>query len=103
MWARGLAFTFNGYSRTAFAKIVDAGGADAVFTGNAMAAHDLEGAYFHTALGQDAETQENRSLGHGSSTPTRARRKPPTPSRRPRAPPPPPERAGAHAGSSLES
>ncbi|WP_341462289.1 ornithine cyclodeaminase family domain [Gordonibacter pamelaeae] len=103
MWTRGLAFTFNGFSRTAFAKTVDAGGAEAVFTGNAMAAHDLESAYFHTALGQDVETQENRPLGHGSSTPTRARRKPPTPSRRPRAPPPPPERAGAHAGSSLES
>ncbi|MFQ9180544.1 MAG: hypothetical protein ACLR3C_12020 [Eggerthella lenta] len=26
--------------------------------------HDLEGSYFHTALGQDIETQENRPLGH---------------------------------------
>ena len=37
---------------------------DAVFAGNALATHDLEGAYFHTALGQDIETQENRPLGH---------------------------------------
>ena len=64
VWVMGPAFTFNGFSRTAFAKIVDAGYADAVFAGNAMATHDLEGAYFHTALGQDIETQENMPLGH---------------------------------------
>lgn len=26
--------------------------------------HDLEGAYFHTSLGQDIDTQENRPNGH---------------------------------------
>lgn len=64
VWVMGPAFSFNGFSRTAFAKIIDAGYADAVFAGNALATHDLEGAYFHTALGQDIETQENRPLGH---------------------------------------
>ena len=60
----GPAFTFNGFSRDAFAKIIDAGYADAVFAGNALATHDLEGAYFHTSLGQDIDTQENRPNGH---------------------------------------
>lgn len=64
VWVMGPAFSFNGFSRTAFSKIVDAGYADAVFAGNALATHDLEGSYFHTALGQDIETQENRPLGH---------------------------------------
>mgnify|MGYP002417645834 CR=1 FL=1 len=44
--------------------IMDAGYADAVFAGNALATHDLEGAYFHTSLGQDIDTQENRPNGH---------------------------------------
>ena len=64
VWVMGPAFSFNGFSRDAFAKIVDAGYADAVFAGNALATHDLEGAYFHTALGQDIDTQENVPLGH---------------------------------------
>lgn len=64
VWVLGPAFSFNGYSRDAFAKIIDAGYVDAVFAGNALATHDLEGAYFHTALGQDIDTQENRPNGH---------------------------------------
>ena len=64
VWVMGPAFSFNGFSRTAFSKIIEAGYVDAVFAGNALATHDLEGAYFHTALGQDIETQENRPLGH---------------------------------------
>ena len=64
VWVMGPAFSFNGFSRTAFSKIIEAGYVDAVFAGNALATHDLEGSYFHTALGQDIETQENRPLGH---------------------------------------
>lgn len=64
VWVMGPAFTFNGYSREAFSKIIDAGYVDAVFAGNALATHDLEGAYFHTSLGQDIDTQENRPNGH---------------------------------------
>lgn len=51
VWVMGPAFSFNGYSRTAFSKIIEAGYVDAVFAGNALATHDLEGAYLHTALG----------------------------------------------------
>lgn len=64
VWVMGPAFSFNGYSRTAFSKIIEAGYVDAVFAGNALATHDLEGAYLHTALGQDIDTQENRPNGH---------------------------------------
>lgn len=64
VWVMGPAFSFNGFSRTAFSKIVEAGYVDAVFAGNALATHDLEGAYLHTALGQDIDTQENRPGGH---------------------------------------
>ena len=64
VWVMGPAFSFNGFSRTAFSKIIEAGYVDAVFAGNALATHDLEGAYLHTALGQDIDTQENRPGGH---------------------------------------
>ncbi len=64
VWVMGPAFSFNGFSRDAFAKIIDAGYVDAVFAGNALATHDLEGAYLHTALGQDIDTQENQPNGH---------------------------------------
>jgi hypothetical protein len=64
VWVMGPAFTFNGYSRNAFSKLIDAGYADAVFAGNALATHDLEGALFHTSLGQDIDSQENRPNGH---------------------------------------
>lgn len=64
VWVMGPAFSFNGFSRTAFSKIIAAGYVDAVFAGNALATHDLEGACFNTALGQDIDTQENYPNGH---------------------------------------
>ncbi len=35
-----------------------------MLAGNALATHDLEGAYLHTALGQNIYTQESQPLGH---------------------------------------
>lgn len=64
VWVMGPAFTFNGFSRDAFAKIVNAGYAHAVFAGNAMATHDIEGALFQTSLGQNIHTKENQRNGH---------------------------------------
>lgn len=64
VWVMGPAFSFNDFSRMAFSKIIEGGYVNAVFAGNALATHDLEGAYFHTALGQDIETQENKPNGH---------------------------------------
>ena len=64
VWVMGPAFSFNGFSRTAFSKIIAGGYVDVVFAGNALATHDLEAACYHTALGQDIETQRNHPNGH---------------------------------------
>ena len=64
VWVMGPAFTFNSYSRDAFSRIVANGYAHAVLAGNALATHDLEGSYLHTALGQDIETRESVEGGH---------------------------------------
>lgn len=64
VWVMGPAFAFNGFSRDAFAKIIKAGYVDALLAGNALATHDLEGGYLHTALGQDIDTQLNQPAGH---------------------------------------
>ena len=60
----GPAFAFDKDAREAFCKLISAGYADAVLTGNALATHDLEGAYLHTALGQNIYTQKNVPNGH---------------------------------------
>ncbi len=64
VWVMGPAFAFDSDARNAFSKIIAGGYADAVLAGNALATHDLEGAYLHTALGQNIYTQESQPLGH---------------------------------------
>lgn len=64
VWVMGPAFAFDADARAAMSAIIDAGYAQALMAGNALAAHDLEGAYFHTALGQDIYTQKSRPNGH---------------------------------------
>ena len=64
VWVMGPAFAFDHDARQAFSRIIEAGYADAVLAGNALATHDLEGAYLHTALGQNIYTQENVPNGH---------------------------------------
>lgn len=64
LWVLGPACSFDHDSREAFSKLVSAGYADAVLAGNALATHDLEGAYRRTALGQDIYTQKSCSNGH---------------------------------------
>ena len=64
VWVMGPAFAFDHDARAAMAKLIENGYVHAILAGNALATHDLEGSYFHTALGQDIETQENRPLGH---------------------------------------
>ena len=44
--------------------IIENGYVDALFAGNALATHDLEGALFHTSLGQDIYTQKSQKNGH---------------------------------------
>lgn len=64
LWVMGPAFTFDSEARSAMSAIVDAGYANGVLGGNALATHDLEGALLHTALGQDIYTQVSQPGGH---------------------------------------
>ena len=64
LWVMGPAFSFDAGARAAMQALVENGYAQGLMAGNALATHDLEGGYFHTALGQDIYTQENRPNGH---------------------------------------
>lgn len=64
VWVMGPAFAFDADARAAMAALIDNGYAQAVMAGNALATHDIEGAFFHTALGQDIYTQRSRPNGH---------------------------------------
>ncbi|NCB43340.1 MAG: hypothetical protein EOM59_12085 [Clostridia bacterium] len=64
VWVLGPAVIFNEQSRKAMEFIVENGYAHVVFGGNAVATHDLEGALFGTALGQDICTREDVHNGH---------------------------------------
>jgi hypothetical protein len=64
VWVLGPAVIFNEQSRKAMEYIIENGYAHVVFGGNAVATHDLEGALFGTALGQDICTREDVHNGH---------------------------------------
>ena len=64
LWVMGPAFSFDHDARNAFSRIVAGGFAHAVLAGNALATHDLEGAYLGTALGQNIYTQKHQPNGH---------------------------------------
>lgn len=64
VWVMGPAFAFDADARDAMSALIDNGYAQAVMAGNALATHDLEGAYLHTALGQDIYTQRSYPNGH---------------------------------------
>ena len=64
VWVLGPAAAFDSDTREAFSKLVDNGYVHALLAGNALATHDLEGAYLHTALGQDIYTQVSQPNGH---------------------------------------
>lgn len=64
VWVMGPAFAFDHDARDAFSRIIEGGYVHAVLAGNALAAHDLEGAYLNTALGQNIYSQEHQPNGH---------------------------------------
>jgi lysine-ketoglutarate reductase/saccharopine dehydrogenase-like protein (TIGR00300 family) len=64
IWVLGPAAVFSNEVRKAMEYILDNGYAHAVFGGNAVVTHDLEGALLNTALGQDIDTGENKHNGH---------------------------------------
>lgn len=64
LWVMGPAFSFDADARNAFSRLIANGYVDGLMAGNALAVHDLEGAYLNTALGQDIYTQESMENGH---------------------------------------
>lgn len=64
VWVMGPAFAFDHDARDAMSCLIANGYVDAVLAGNALATHDLEGSYLHTALGQDIYTQKSQPNGH---------------------------------------
>ena len=64
VWVMGPAFAFDYDARNAFSRLIEAGYVHAVLAGNALATHDLEAAYLHTALGQNIYTQAAQPNGH---------------------------------------
>ncbi|MGM9940453.1 MAG: hypothetical protein ACI32N_00480 [Bulleidia sp.] len=64
VWVMGPACAFDADARKAFENLVSHGYVHALLAGNALATHDLEGAYLHTALGQNIYTQKSQPLGH---------------------------------------
>lgn len=64
VWVMGPACAFDGDARKAFENLISHGFVHALLAGNALATHDLEGAYLHTALGQNIYTQKSQPLGH---------------------------------------
>ena len=64
VWVMGPAFAFDEDARRAMQAMVENGYVHGLLAGNALATHDLEGAYFHTALGQDIYTQLSQPNGH---------------------------------------
>lgn len=64
LWVMGPAFSFDADARAAMQAMVENGYVHGLMAGNALATHDLEGAYLHTALGQDIYTQVSQPNGH---------------------------------------
>ncbi len=64
VWVLGPAVVFDRDAREAFSALTAAGYVHALLAGNALATHDLEGALFGTALGQEIYTKRPSPLGH---------------------------------------
>lgn len=64
VWVLGPACSFDHLARKNMAKLIEEGYVNALLAGNALATHDLEGAYLGTALGQDIVTQAGHENGH---------------------------------------
>jgi lysine-ketoglutarate reductase/saccharopine dehydrogenase-like protein (TIGR00300 family) len=64
IWVLGPAVVFDSNSRKAMMALIENGFVDAVFAGNALATHDIEGEIFKTALGQGIYSQVSMPNGH---------------------------------------
>ncbi|MFW6082020.1 MAG: hypothetical protein ACOC7W_08905, partial [Desulfosalsimonas sp.] len=63
-WVLGPAVAFDKDSREAMQGMIESGYCHVLLAGNALATHDLEAAYFRTALGQDIYSQTLQPMGH---------------------------------------
>ncbi|MFP4305716.1 MAG: hypothetical protein ACLFRG_00130 [Desulfococcaceae bacterium] len=64
VWVLGPAVVFDQDARSAFARLVAGGHVDGLLAGNALATHDLEAAFFGTALGQRIYEKRTAPMGH---------------------------------------
>jgi len=64
VWVLGPAVVFDRDARAAFVKLVEEGYVHALLAGNALAVHDVEAAFFETALGQGIYSKRAAVLGH---------------------------------------
>jgi hypothetical protein len=64
LWVLGPAVVFDRDAREAFVRLIEGGYAHGLHAGNALAVHDLEGALFGTALGQEIYSKRHVPLGH---------------------------------------
>ena len=64
LWVAGPAAVFDRDSRNALVSLIHAGYVHGLLAGNALAVHDLEGALFQTALGQEIYGKCPVHLGH---------------------------------------
>jgi lysine-ketoglutarate reductase/saccharopine dehydrogenase-like protein (TIGR00300 family) len=64
VWVLGPAISFDQDSRSAFSTLIERGYVHALLAGNALATHDVEGALFGTALGQQIYSKRVVHLGH---------------------------------------
>lgn len=64
LWVLGPAAVFDRDAREAFEALVDRGYVHGMLAGNALAVHDIEGALFGTALGQEIYSKRSVELGH---------------------------------------
>ena len=64
LWVLGPATVFDRDARDAFVKLIERGYVHGVLAGNALAVHDVEAAFFGTALGQEIYSKRAVELGH---------------------------------------
>jgi hypothetical protein len=64
LWVLGPATVFDWDARQAFVGLVERGYVHGVSAGNALATHDIEAAFFGTALGQEIYSKQAVHLGH---------------------------------------
>jgi len=64
LWVLGPAVAFDRDAREAMVRLIDKGFVHGLLAGNGLAVHDLEGALYGTALGQEIYSKRHAPLGH---------------------------------------